>query len=192
MSLFGNNNAGGTGFGGGGFGANNNNQTGQTGSVFGSGGGFGQPAATGTLVLFACLFLARCAQFGRLRGALQPCCLRCFFGRRDVIGARRDLHARVMEPRRMMVAGDGDDDLRPVFSKNSKSTNPPARVSFQALATQVEGLVSRIRIHQALLVLQRTPVSVQPVEVLLEIRFIIIAIVAIIVCLYTRKICCFP
>lgn len=52
MSLFGNNNAGGSGFGGGGFGANNNNQPGNAGSVFGSGGGFGQPAATGTLFFF--------------------------------------------------------------------------------------------------------------------------------------------
>lgn len=82
-----------------------------------------------------------------------------------------------------MVTGDGDDDLQPTLSKeNARSTNPLAGVFFfQALATQVGHSASRIRIHQALLVLQRTPVSVQLVEVLLEICFIIIAIAAVIV-----------
>lgn len=70
MSLFGNNNAGGSGFGGGGFGANNNNQAGNAGSVFGSGGGFGQPAATGTLFIF---LLVRRECFGRLCGTLRLC-----------------------------------------------------------------------------------------------------------------------
>lgn len=78
------------------------------------------------------------------------------------------------------------------FSENAKSTNPPARASFQALATLVEDSANRIRIHQALLVLQRTPVSVLPVEVLLEICFIIIAVVAIIVYFCTCKIRLFP
>lgn len=80
-----------------------------------------------------------------------------------------------------MVVGDGDDDSQSALSKNARSTNPLAGVSFQALATQVGHLANRIRIHQALLVQQRTPVSVQQVEVLLEICFIIIAIVAVIV-----------
>lgn len=92
-----------------------------------------------------------------------------------------------------MVVGDGDDDLQPVLSRrNARSTNPLAGVSFQALATQVGHSASRIRIHQALLVLQRTPVSVQQVEVLLEICFIIIAIVAAIVCFWACKILLFP
>jgi hypothetical protein len=52
--------------------------------------------------------------------------------------------------------------------KDARSTNPPARVSFQALATLVVGSANRIK---ALLVLRRTPVSVQPLEVLLDICF---------------------
>lgn len=47
MSLFGAGAGGGTGGGFGGFGANNNNQPGNNPSVFGGGGGFGQPANTG-------------------------------------------------------------------------------------------------------------------------------------------------
>ncbi|CUS13655.1 unnamed protein product [Tuber aestivum] len=45
--MFGSGASGGTSGGFGGFGASNNNQTGNTGSVFGSGTGFGQPASTG-------------------------------------------------------------------------------------------------------------------------------------------------
>lgn len=83
-----------------------------------------------------------------------------------------------------MVIGDGDDDLQPTLSKKTQGRLIHSLVFFfQALATQVGHSASRIRIHQALLVLQRTPVSVQLVEVLLEICFIIIiiAIVAVIV-----------
>lgn len=121
MSLFGNNNAGGSGFGGGGFGANNNNQAGNPGSVFGSGGAFGQPAATGTFVLLAYLFL-RSLAVNSSEGTLGLCCLK-FFRRRDMIEARRDLHVMSDRAKGIMVVGDGDDDLQPALSEKKRNVN---------------------------------------------------------------------
>lgn len=94
MSLFGNNNTGGSGFGGGGgFGANNN-QPGNTGSVFGSGGGFGQPAATGTFFLLAYLFL-RSLVVNSSEDYVILCGSGCFLGIRDVIRSRPYLDGRI-------------------------------------------------------------------------------------------------